>query len=65
MSEDRSLLGRLLETFVVGDLRKQLSCTHARTARYHFRTATGSGVDVALERADGSLTLLPTVVLLV
>jgi len=55
LSEDRALLGRMLETFVVGELRKQVSWTGPRTALYHFRTATGSEVDVVLERADGSV----------
>jgi len=55
LSEDRALLGRILETFVVGELRKQESWTDPRTALYHFRTATGLEVDVVLKRADGSV----------
>lgn len=55
LSEDRALLGRMLETFVVCELRKQESWTGPRTALYHFRTATGLEVDVVLERADGSV----------
>lgn len=55
LSEDRALLGRLLETFVVGELRKQLSWTDPHTSLYHFRTAIGSEVDVVLEKADGSV----------
>ncbi|MHB8523130.1 MAG: ATP-binding protein [Limisphaerales bacterium] len=55
LGDDRSLLGRMLETFVVGELRKQLSWTDPRTALYHFRTAAGSEADVVLERADGSV----------
>jgi predicted AAA+ superfamily ATPase len=55
LSEDRPLLGRLLESFVVGELRKQISWTDPRTALYHFRTATGSEVDVVLEKLDGSV----------
>jgi predicted AAA+ superfamily ATPase len=55
LNEDRSLLGRMLETFVVGELRKQLSWTDPRTALYHFRTAAGSEVDVLLEKADGTV----------
>jgi predicted AAA+ superfamily ATPase len=53
LTADRSLLGRMLETFVVGELRKQLSWADPRTALYHFRTAAGSEVDVLLEKADG------------
>ncbi|TSA04897.1 MAG: ATP-binding protein [Nitrospiraceae bacterium] len=55
VSDDRSLLGRMMETFVVGELRKQLSWTAPHTSLYHFRTATGSEVDVVLEQADGSV----------
>ena len=55
LNEDRSLLGRMLETFVVGEFRKQLSWTDPRTALCHFRTAAGSEVDVLLEKADGSV----------
>jgi predicted AAA+ superfamily ATPase len=55
LSEDRPLLGRLLESYVVGELRKQLSWTDPQTALYHFRTATGSEVDVVLEKPDGSV----------
>lgn len=54
LSEDRPLLGRLLESFVVGELRKQISWTDPRIALYHFRTATGSEADVVLEKPDGS-----------
>ena len=55
LHDDRSLLGRMLETFVVGELRKQISWTDPRTTLCHFRTATGLEVDVLLERADGSV----------
>jgi predicted AAA+ superfamily ATPase len=55
LSEDRSLLGRMLETFVVGELRKQLSWADPHTALCHFRTAAGSEVDVLLEKADGTV----------
>lgn len=53
IKDDRPLLGRLVETFVVGELRKQLSWTDPRTTLYHLRTAAGSEVDVVLEQADG------------
>ncbi len=55
LNDDRALLGRMLETFVVGELRKQLSWAAPHTALYHFRTAGGSEVDVVLEQADGSV----------
>jgi hypothetical protein len=55
LAGDRTLLGRLLESFVVGELRKQVSWTDPQTALYHFRTAAGAEVDVILERADGTV----------
>ena len=58
LSEDRQMLGRLLESFVVGELRKQVSWTDPRTALYHFRTATGSEVDAVLEKPDGSVAAI-------
>jgi hypothetical protein len=42
LSEDRPLLGRLLEKFVASELRKQISWTDPRIVLYHFLTATGS-----------------------
>ncbi len=53
LASDRALLGRLLETFVVGELRKQLSWSDSHATLHHFRTAAGSEVDVVLERSDG------------
>jgi len=58
LAEDRALLGKLLETFVVGELRKQLSWTDPHAAICHFRTATGSEVDVVLEKVDGSVAAI-------
>jgi predicted AAA+ superfamily ATPase len=58
LSEDRPLLGRLLESFVVGELRKQVSWTDPRAALYHFRTAAGSEADVVLEKPDGSVAAI-------
>ena len=58
LSADRPLLGRLLETFVVGELRKQVSWTDLQATLYHFRTAAGSEVDVLLEKADGTVAAI-------
>jgi predicted AAA+ superfamily ATPase len=55
---DRPLLGRILESFVVGELRKQLSWAEPGTSLYHFRTAAGSKVDAVLERADGTVAAI-------
>ena len=58
LSEDRPLLGRMLETFVVGELRKQVSWTDPQTTLHHFRTASGSEADVVLEKADGKVAAI-------
>ena len=55
LSEDRPLLGRLLESYVLSELRKQASWTDPRTELFHFRTSTGSEVDVVLEKPDGTV----------
>lgn len=58
LAEDRPLLGRLLETFVAGELRKQISWTDPRIALHHYRTAAGSEVDLVLEKPDGSVAAI-------
>ncbi len=58
LAGDRGLLGRMLETFVVGELRKQVSWAEPGASLYHFRTASGSKVDVVIERADGSASFI-------
>ena len=58
LTADRALLGRMLETFVVGELRKQLSWSDRHATLHHFRTAAGSEVDVVLERSDGSVAAI-------
>jgi len=58
LSEDRPLLGRLLESFVVGELRKQISWTDPRMTLYHYRTAAGLEADVILEKPNGSVAAI-------
>ncbi|MBI2435854.1 MAG: ATP-binding protein [Candidatus Hydrogenedentes bacterium] len=58
LSSDSPLLGRLLETFVLGELRKQLSWSDHRATPYHFRSATGAEVDIVLEKADGTVAAI-------
>jgi predicted AAA+ superfamily ATPase len=58
LNDDRALLGRLLETFVVGELRKVISWSDPQAGLYHYRTAAGSEVDVILERPDGSFAAI-------
>ncbi len=55
---DRPLLGRALESFVVGEIRKQVSWSGVRMTPYHFRTATGSEIDIVIEKPDGSVAAI-------
>jgi predicted AAA+ superfamily ATPase len=48
-------LGPLLETFVVGELMKQMSWIDGVVTAGHWRTRDGVEVDVLFERSDGSV----------
>ncbi len=48
---DRPLLGHLLETWVVQELRRQASWSQERIQFHHFRDKEGAEVDAVLERA--------------
>jgi predicted AAA+ superfamily ATPase len=50
--------GHLLETFVVGEVSKQLDWLDAPVARGHWRTHDGDEVDLVLEREDGAIAAL-------
>jgi predicted AAA+ superfamily ATPase len=45
--------GRVLETFVLGELRRQSGWARHRVRLHHFRDADGVEVDAVLEAADG------------
>lgn len=47
---DRQMLGRLLETFVYGELRRQAGWLDDRMRFYHFRDRAGFEVDIVIER---------------
>jgi predicted AAA+ superfamily ATPase len=47
--------GHLLETFVVGEILKQVSWHDAPVQMGHFRTTNGDEVDLVLERDDGQV----------
>jgi predicted AAA+ superfamily ATPase len=55
LAADRMLLGRMLESFVVGEVRKQLSWASPGTGLHHYRTSAGSEVDLVLEDRQGAL----------
>ncbi len=50
LAKDRPLLGQLLETFVLQELRRQASWQEASIAFHHFRDRDGYEVDMVLER---------------
>lgn len=55
LTPDLTAFGPLLESFVVGELRKQVTWSELRLKLYHYRTTAGRGVDVVLEDAAGRL----------
>lgn len=50
---NRSLLGGVMENFVVMELQKQLGWSGVRAKLHHFRSARGDEVDCVLQAADG------------
>jgi len=50
---DAELAGRLIETFVAGELRAQSEWSQNRPGLYHFRDRDGAEVDLVLESGDG------------
>lgn len=53
-----SELGHLLETFVLGEVCKQLGWLGAPVLRGHWRTHDGAEVDIVLEREDGGIAAI-------
>ena len=50
LSENRSLFGHILETFVLQELRRQASAHMQRHSFYHFRDRAGVEVDIVIQR---------------
>jgi len=55
LAADRALLGQLLETFVLQELRRQASWEEQPISFYHFRDKDGLEVDIVLERGNRAL----------
>lgn len=55
LAADRTLAGRLLETFAFQELRRQASWHGASTRFFHFRDKEGAEVDIVIERGARSL----------
>jgi predicted AAA+ superfamily ATPase len=52
---DGTLLGGVLENFVLMELRKQSAWSQTQPGFFHWRTASGQEVDIVLESSDGRL----------
>lgn len=55
LTDDRTLLGHLLETFVFQELRRQESWSDMGAAFFHYRDREGVEVDIVIERGARSL----------
>ena len=55
LRENPTIMGPLVENFVVMELRKQISWSEVLPQMYHFRTGAGQEIDVVLEDASGRL----------
>lgn len=53
--DDRELYGQMLETFVVGELRRQASGYERLVAFHHLRDRDGAEVDLVMERSGRKL----------
>ena len=53
LADDSILAGRLLESFVAGEILKQSSWTEHPVSLYHYRSQSGEEVDVVLEDRAG------------
>jgi uncharacterized protein len=55
LDADRTLLGGLLESFVVMEIEKQLGWSTTSPAMYHYRSHAGEEVDLVLEQRSGTV----------
>jgi len=55
LNREREILGPLLETFVLQELRRQASWAPVPTEFFHFRDRDGVEVDIVLEQGAGSI----------
>lgn len=55
LDRESILLGQLLESFVVMELRKQITWSETPAKMYHFRDHKGAEVDIVLETPSGEI----------
>ncbi len=53
-----TMAGRLLESFVVGEVARQLSAGEPSARLYHYRDSGGREVDLVCEHADGAIVAI-------
>jgi predicted AAA+ superfamily ATPase len=58
LAQPRGPAGQLLETFVVNEIRKQVTWSTHRPSLWHFRDRGGAEVDLVLEHPDGRIAAL-------
>ncbi|MDQ2680959.1 MAG: ATP-binding protein [Candidatus Eremiobacteraeota bacterium] len=56
--QNRSMLGGLLETLVVNEIRSQASWSSVRPALYHYREYDGLDIDLVLEKRDSTVAAI-------
>lgn len=52
---DTQMMGKVIETFVVSEILKQISFKPNRIKIFHYRTQTGNEVDILLEDTSGNI----------
>jgi uncharacterized protein len=50
--------GQLVETFVFGELRRQLTWAQTEVTLFHWQDRSGAEVDIVLEAADGRVAAI-------
>lgn len=55
LEDDPTLLGPLLESFVLMEIRKQAGWSRTAPSLFHYRTQTGQEIDLLLEDAAGRI----------
>lgn len=58
LAEEPHLAGRLLETFVIMEIRKQTTWGRTRPGMFHYRTQAGQEVDLVLEDSGGRIAAI-------
>jgi uncharacterized protein len=58
LEEEPRLAGPLLESFVLMEIRKQISWSQTQPEMFHYRTQTGQEIDLLLEDAAGRVTAI-------